>query len=81
MNDCKRIGELEQRLSAVEVDIKRIKESYEEVLTQSAAARYLLMSRNTLVKHTAMGLVNNIPGTTKYRISELNRYRAIRSRK
>ena len=52
-----------------------------EVMTQSAAAKYLLITRNTLVKHTAMGLVSNIPGTTKYRKSELDKYLAIRQRK
>lgn len=81
MNDCKRIGELESRLSDVEAQLKRIREKDEDVLTQIAAARYLLISRNTLVKHTKMGLVSNIPGTTKYRVSELDRYRAVRNRK
>jgi hypothetical protein len=81
MPDCKKIGELESRLADVEAEVRRLREKNEEVLNQTKAAQYLYITRKTLVKHTRMGLVNNIPGTTKYRISELDRYRAIRMRK
>ncbi len=81
MKECWRIDEIETRLSAVEEKLNKIGVNEGEVMTQSAAAKYLLITRNTLVKHTAMGLVSNIPGTTKYRKSELDKYLAIRQRK
>lgn len=84
MSDCKKLGELESRLAAIEAQIKQIKQQMEDELnkplSQSAAAHYLHISRNTLVKHTEMGLLSAIPGTTKYRVSELDRYKAKRQR-
>ena len=84
MNECRKIAELESRIVELESKHRQIEQQFEDIinkpLSQSAAAKYLHISRNTLAKHTDMGLLSPIPGTTKYRASELDRYRAIRKR-
>lgn len=85
MNDCRKIVELETRIVELEKKYIQLEQQFDNLisapLTQKKAADYLHISRHTLRRHTEMGLLSAIPGTTKYRVSELERYKAIHGKK
>ena len=80
-SDCKHIIELEDRVAAIERRIEVVEASQQPTYTQKAAAAYLGMSRHTLRRHTAMGLIDCVPGTTLYLQRELQRYKLKRNKK
>lgn len=81
MSDCKRIVELEDTLRALDQRVKKLESRADDLLTQAAAARYLGVCRNTLITYTRMDLIHAVEGTTKYRMSELDRFKDLRLRK
>ncbi len=80
-SDCKHIIELDERLSDIEHRLEQVEASQLPTYTQKAAAAYLGMSRHTLRRHTEMGLINCVPGTTRYLAKDLQRYKIKRQKK
>jgi heme oxygenase len=78
MNECKRIVELEDTIRALDQRLRKLESRADDLLTQSAAARYLGICRNTLISYTRMDLIHSVEGTTKYRLSELDRFKTLR---
>ena len=84
MNECFKIGEIEDRVRNLENKMSAVEAQIGDrangALSRRAAAIYLGIDPKTLKSHTDMGLVNAIPGTTKYTKAELDRYRERRRR-
>ena len=81
MNNCELILELKERVAKLEREIAELKAGDPtQAMNQKAAAKYLGITPPTLRRYTRMDIVRAIPGTTRYRIAELDRYKAKRQR-